>query len=285
MVRYSLDRMSFATGLTSQPSVQYRKNRYFYLMYDIPYIVAFAGISLALHASGWRGVIASWQPAMWLILPVVAYLHVLASVFIHNASHLNFPRAINRVLGEVLGVLVVVRFANWEILHVRHHRHADDPARDPHAMQPSFWRFLFETMVLNLERQLQNEHYDRFGDTPANHRYERVRSILSFSGEASCLVFWYYLLGFQAFVFLFVPAQLIGWTVVSHFNWVTHNGHSKTRDYHPINLDTGPYWIGNRIWFGLYMHANHHKRACLFNPMHFGRVLAAQALRASRATP
>ena len=176
------------------PSQQYRKNRYFYLAYDIPYIVVFVCASAALRASGWSGVIRHWEPAMWLLLPALCYLHVLASVFIHNASHVNFPRAINRVLGEVFGLLVVVRFANWEILHVRHHRHADDPARDPHAMQPNFWRFLIETMLVNLERQLQNVHYDRFGDTPANHRYERLRSVLSFTGEATCVVLWYYVL-------------------------------------------------------------------------------------------
>ena len=267
--------MSFAASLTRQPSLQYRNNRYFYLGYDIPYIVAFVSVSLALRAAGWRGVITHWEPAMWLLLPAVTYLHVLASVFIHNASHSNFPRSINRVVGELLGVLLVVRFANWEILHVRHHRHADDPERDPHAMQPRFWRFLVQTMLLNLERQLQNVHYDRFGDTPRNHRYERLRSVLSFCGEATCVVFWYYALGFQAFVFLFLPAQLLGWIVVSHFNWVTHNGHSKTRDYHPINLDAGPYWIGNRIWFGLYMHANHHKRVSAFNPMDLEPALAS----------
>jgi stearoyl-CoA desaturase (delta-9 desaturase) len=65
---------------------------------------------------------------------------------------------------------------------------------------------------------------------------------------------------------------------VSHFNWVTHNGESKANDYHPINIDSGLYWLGNRIWFGLYMHKNHHERANIFNPLHMEAIVAARAL-------
>ena len=74
-----------------------------------------------------------------------------------------------------------------------------------------------------------------------------------------------------------VPAQALGWMHVAHFNWVTHNALSKTGDYKPINIDTGVYWLGNRIWFGLYMHANHHKRANIFNPLKMDEVLARRA--------
>lgn len=266
--------------LGTLPSILYRKDRYFYLNYDIPYLIAFVASSWWLFQSGFRGL--SFQPWMWLLLPPIIYLHVLASVCIHNATHVNFPRAINRALGEILGVILVVRFANWEVLHVRHHRYPDDSTRDPHPMQPNFWAFLFNMMVVNLERQLQNIHYDQFGDTPARRRYERVRSVLSFSCEATCVMFWYALLGGDAFWYLFVPAQLVGWTVVSHFNWVTHNGESAEKDYHPINMDSGLYWLGNRIWFGLYMHKNHHDRANIFNPLRMEQVLARRAsLKAS----
>lgn len=268
---------SLAASLTSQPSASYRKNRYFYLGYDLPYLVTFTCLCTFLWRSTWNGI--SWQSWMWLLLPPIVYLHVLASVCIHNASHGNFPRAINRLAGEILGVLLVVRFANWEILHVRHHRHADDAERDPHHMQPNFWRFMGEMMLINLERQLQSIHYDQFGDTPQSRRYERFRSVLSFTTEATCVAAWYLLLGFDVFWFLFVPAQLLGWTVVSHFNWITHNGESTTCDYRPVNIDRGIYRLGNRVLFGLYMHANHHKRVDIFNPMRMDEVLAHRAAR------
>lgn len=252
--------------LTAQPSTLYRKNPQFYLVYDLVYIVGFAAVTAAIWGLGWRGVVSAWTQELWLLLPAVLYLHVLANVCVHNACHGNFPRSINRIVGEILGVVVVVRFASWEIIHVRHHRYPDDPTRDPHYVQPSFARFLAH-MAVNVERQLQNIHYDQFGDTPANRRHELIRSVVSFVGGVACVVFWFVLLGPSVFFFLFVPAQLFGWMVVSHFNWSTHNASSITGDFRPVNLDTGLYWLGNRILFGLYMHANHHKRAFLFNPL------------------
>ena len=36
----------------------------------------------------------------------------------------------------------------------------------------------------------------------------------------------------------------------------------------------------NKIWFGLYMHANHHKRANIFNPAKMDEVLARRQARA-----
>ena len=51
-----------------------------------------------------------------------------------------------------------------------------------------------------------------------------------------------------------------------HFNWSTHNAFSPTRDFKPVNLNHGYYWIGNKLFFGIYMHANHHKRTNVLNP-------------------
>ena len=39
------------------------------------------------------------------------------------------------------------------------------------------------------------------------------------------------------------------------------------------------YWLGNRLWFGLYMHANHHTQASLFNPMKYDQRQAEKAAR------
>ena len=51
------------------------------------------------------------------------------------------------------------------------------------------------------------------------------------------------------------------------------------QDYKPVNLDHGIYWFLNRVCFGLYFHANHHKNAGLFNPMHLDKVLAKKAAK------
>ena len=55
---------------------------------------------------------------------------------------------------------------------------------------------------------------------------------------------------------------------IVHFNWSTHNASSRAKDFHPVNLNHGLYKLGNKLLFGIYMHANHHKRANAFNPTH-----------------
>lgn len=272
--------MSAPNGLahffTAQPSVQYRRNKWFYFQYDGFYLAVFLALDAWLLATG-TGPLVQWKWSYLWLLPLVCYVHVLLNVFVHNCCHGNFPRAVNRLIGEIAGVLVITRYASWEIIHQRHHRYSDDPDKDPHNVMPSFLRFLARTMLVNVERQLQNQAYDQFGDTPENRLREKVRSVLSFSVMLPLIFGAYLLLGWEAFFFLFVPAQAFGWMIVAHFNWATHNAHSKTGDYRPVNLNHGLYRIGNAIWFGLYMHANHHKRANIFNPAKMEAVLARRA--------
>ena len=33
-----------------------------------------------------------------------------------------------------------------------------------------------------------------------------------------------------------------------------------------MNLNHGYFWLGNKLFTGIYFHANHHKRPHLFNP-------------------
>ncbi len=270
-----------ATTFTAQPSVQYRRNKWFYFLYDGAYFVGLTALCAVLLIRGTPPLFSTWSWWYLAWFPVVLYVHILLNVFIHNCCHGNFPRSVNRLIGEVAGLIVITRYASWEIIHQRHHRHSDDPEKDPHHVMPSFVKFLAETMLFNVERQLQNQAYDQFGDTPANRRRERIRAVLSFATMLPLLLAWYLLLGPYVFLFLFAPAQALGWIHVAHFNWATHNAHSPTGDYKPVNLNHGLYAIGNKILFGLYMHENHHRRANVFNPAKMDEVLARRA--ASRA--
>lgn len=264
---------------TAQPSVQYRRNEWFYFQYDGLYMAAFLALDAWLLATG-TGPVIEWQWWYLAFLPLVIYVHILLNVFVHNCCHGNFPRSINRLVGELAGVLVITRYASWEIIHQRHHRYSDDPEKDPHHVLPNFWWFLARTMLINVELQLQNQAYDQFGDTPRNRLREKIRAVFSFSVMLPLIFAAYLLLGWEAFFFLYVPAQAVGWVHVAHFNWATHNAHSATGDYKPVNLDSGWYRLGNKIWFGLYMHANHHKRANIFNPAKMDQVLARRQARA-----
>ena len=73
----------------------------------------------------------------------------------------------------------------------------------------------------------------------------------------------------MGFFFFFVPASILGFFHLVHFNWSTHNAAKPEEGFFPVNLDRGYFWIGNRIWFGIYYHGFHHKQANLFNPMRY----------------
>jgi fatty acid desaturase len=251
--------------LTSLPFTQFRRNRYFYLWYDGFYAALCVALLAAMHYGHYQPFVQHWDNRFLLLLPLVCHAQILCSVFIHNCTHNNFPRIVNRVIGELCGVVVLTRFASWEVIHQRHHRFTDDVERDPHPALSSYWVFLVNT-VLNVERQLQKIYFEIYGETEENRRYERFRAYVSYATNLLLIAAWYTFLGPIAFFFFFVPASIVGFLHLVHFNWSTHNAFSPTKDFKPVNLNQGYYWIGNIIWHGIYMHANHHKRANIFNP-------------------
>lgn len=257
---------AITASLVQLPFMQLRRNRYFYLWYDATYFVlCLAAIGL-MHAASWQPLLATWDwKTLAILLPLVCYAQILCSVSIHNCTHNNFPRLINRLVGELCGVVVLTRFASWEIIHQRHHRYSDDVEKDPHPIGPSYWRFLVATIV-NVEHQLQRIYFELYGDTPENRAFEKRRAWVSYVTNIVLVYTWYRFLGPVAFLGLFLPSSLVGFFHLVHFNWSTHNAFSPTHDFKPVNLDHGFYKIGNILWFGIYMHANHHQKTNYFNP-------------------
>lgn len=256
---------AIVSTLTSLPFTQLRRNRYFYLWYDGFYAALCVTLLAAMHLGRYEPFIRAWDNRFWLVLPLACHAQILCSVFIHNCTHNNFPRAVNRLVGEICGVVVLTRFASWEVIHQRHHRYTDDLDKDPHPVIGSYWGFLVKTIV-GVERQLQSIYFELYGDTPENRRYEQIRAYVSYATNILLIATWYTFLGPIGFFFFFVPSSIVGFLHLVHFNWSTHNAFSPTGDFKPINIDKGFYKIGNVLWHGIYMHANHHKRANLFNP-------------------
>jgi stearoyl-CoA desaturase (delta-9 desaturase) len=252
------------SAVLQHPQQQFRRHRHFYLAYDATYAVVCAALVALKFALGLPAIFA--RPTLgWLALvPLTLYAVVIAHLSIHNAVHGNFPRAYNRVLGEVLGFFVVVRFASWTMVHLRHHRYTDHCERDPHPTFPSFWKTVTHTVV-NVEAQLMRECFDRWGDTAANRAAETFRAKVSYATNVLVLAAWLAYLGPWFFALVFVPANVFGALFIMHFNWSTHNG-PRGGDFGPVNLNHGYYWLGNKIFAGIYMHKNHHDRPYLANP-------------------
>jgi fatty acid desaturase len=268
---------------TKYPVYHFMRSRWFYPVYDGVWLVLLVGVMLALRQAGFAGIVQEFgelRPSYFLAVVPLTYLLIMGNVFAHNAAHRNFPKAINRVIGEIAGVLVLTRYASWELIHLRHHRYSDDAERDPHNCLPGFWLHFLPHFVLNVERQLKQNFYDYHGGaTPENVRFEHLRAVLSFGASLALIVLYERLLGLPVFLAVFVPAQIITIVHLAHFNWSTHNGFSKDADYHPINLDRGLYWLGNRVFFGIYYHDNHHRMVKAFNPRYCGDLLEERARR------
>jgi stearoyl-CoA desaturase (delta-9 desaturase) len=246
---------------------QFKKNRRFYLQYDAFYLGLAAVAALLMFAFHWRPLdsYVTWTPLHFVLgVPALIYFLICCHLWIHNATHGNFPRYLNRIIGEVLGVVVFVRYASWDIVHMRHHRFSDDTVKDPHPNYPSYWKSFFSSIIY-VERQLQQQYCDVWGDTEENRRYEAFRAKVSYGTNVVLAVAWYQLLG-PIGLSMWLPCNIIAAAFVAHFNWSTHNG-GAGRDFRPVNLNHGYYWLGNKLFTGIYFHANHHKRPHLFNPM------------------
>ncbi len=268
-------RMSAASvsPLRTLPFAQLRQNRYFYLYYDGFYALLASTLLTLMAVTGHRGLYGenAWLGAFqWWHLaffPLVTYAIILGHVFAHVCTHNSLPRPWNRIVGELCGVLVLTRFASWEVVHQRHHRFSDDVEKDPHPCLPSYFRHFWLT-ISNVERQLQQTYFDLYGDTPENRAYEKKRAYVSYGTNILVIAAWFLFLGPIAFLVFFVPASILAAFHLVHFNWSTHNAHSPIADYKPVNLNHGYFKLGNRLFFGIYMHANHHKWPNVLNPRH-----------------
>jgi fatty acid desaturase len=252
--------------LTTLPYAQFKRDPHFYAKHDTIYLLVFGLASAGLVLSGYEAPVREWQWWVPLLLLPGTYLMIMAHVFAHNASHGNFPKPINRIVGELVGILVVAKFASWEIVHRRHHRYSDDPVKDPHPAERGYWSFAKNTLI-KVEQQLRQEYFDVHGSGPDQLRYENFRSVFSFISGTAIFVFFFFLFGPILFFVVYVPAFVFAGLFVIHFNWSGHNAHTKDGTIEPTNLDDGWFWIGNRLFFGIYYHGNHHRMARAFNPM------------------
>jgi stearoyl-CoA desaturase (delta-9 desaturase) len=254
-------------ALTAHPSNQFRKNPNFYFQYDGFWFFVFSAVLLTFWLTGFKPLIGG--PEWWFAAaaPVLLFGLIWAHLLIHNATHGSLPKAINRVAGELLGLIVVVRFASWDIIHMRHHKYSDDREKDPHPNFPSFWKTVFHT-IINVERQLFQQYFDTWGDTPQTRNHEKWRARMSYGTNIVLIATWLWLLGPAFFLLVFAPMNLLAGLFVIHFNWCTHNGEAATRfeDMRPVDLTALRYRIGNKLFCGIYAHRTHHEKAYLFNP-------------------
>ncbi len=223
---------------------------------------ALAFLALLLNADG-----PAFDPRYLLLVPLGVLFGLYMLALTHVAGHRSLrPRWLNRVLGEVFSVPQLIGFAGWCVTHILHHKHADDPERDPHPTgQHSFFAFS-AFMKKSIVRRLRAAYLEAFGDSRRSRRLWLATELALVANRLTRALFMLVLLGPVGFVFFFLPSFVGSTLFFIHFNWAAHRPLGDGR-WGIVNLDEGWYYkTVNTLLLGSYYHKNHHLHPSLINP-------------------
>jgi fatty acid desaturase len=227
-------------------------------------VLAANALAIALALTHYGPELRLWHLAL---IPLGAYAGMLNVAVIHNCAHGNFrPRWMNRAVGELCSLHLMSGFPGFAILHLLHHRHADDPVNDPHPNgEKTYWQYL-NGLKGSLGAAFRRFHDRHWGNVPgATTRWKAARALLSVNRVLRALLMLF-LFGPLGFAFFFVPSLVANHLIYSHINFATHahqaDGRVEIRDLD----DNWGYRLMNRILMGVYLHGTHHRHAHLLNP-------------------
>jgi stearoyl-CoA desaturase (delta-9 desaturase) len=230
-------------------------------------VIFFCGLYW-LHSSDFYRFNFSW----WYIalMPLAIYLGGLSVVCIHNATHKSFGhRWRNLAFGHLAGSHQLWGFKGWKLMHLIHHQYAENEERDPHWHGDiSFWRFCC-IMPFRANTVIRKRYHEHWGGEQKT-LWLQSRPFTLFTGVsliASNILCWYMLLGPGLFIFLYLPSFAAMYLLVVDINYSTHPCDPLTGETKPTNFNTTLFHrMANALWFGIYFHANHHRKPLLFNP-------------------
>ncbi|MEM6897132.1 MAG: fatty acid desaturase [Pseudomonadota bacterium] len=143
------------------------------------------------HLAGHLGLIAltgTWIALGWPLWQAVVVVHGVALVFLftleHEATHKTPFRSawLNEAAGHLAGLVLLLPFQWFRLFHMAHHRHTNDPARDPELAgpRPDTWpRFLLYTSGLPYWRAMAAVVVENAFSTPdAPYLTRRARPAL-----------------------------------------------------------------------------------------------------------
>lgn len=233
----------------------------------------------ALFAVALGALVYRWHDPVfyaWSFSPVRAVLYVLigvylggiSAVFIHNATHKSFPnRWLNEICGQLAGIHQLWGFMGWRIIHLFHHSYSDRTDRDPHPPKGKTFGHFLRVMFIGSSRSISERYREHWGMSARTRLLHAGVMVTFHIMAAGYLFFWYALLGPQAFVFGYIPSLVWNHVMFASINYHCHPVNPETGETHAVNLnDTLFHRVANALWFGIYFHGNHHRKATLFNP-------------------
>ncbi len=234
-----------------------------------------------LVALGATGAIVAWAGATWWLAPALA-VHGVVLIFLfaplHETIHRTAfeSRALNDAVAWICGAVILLPPEFFRAFHFAHHRHTQDPARDPELalLQPDdlgryllrvtglpYWRERIATLLRHALTGRVAQPFVTARLKPAVVREARLL-LLSYAGIAAASVA---LESWAALLYWVVPAVL-GQPALRLYLLAEHTGCPLVPGMLENSRTTRSTWLVRRLAWNMPYHAEHHAYPAL--PFH-----------------
>lgn len=239
-----------------------------------PTILLFAGATLCFCLS--VGLVAARALPLWagmLLNSVIAYVMYTP---LHEAVHglicrgSKRRRAINDWIGRISGMTALVAFDAFRILHLHHHRHVNDPERDPDFWLPksSPWLAPLNVFAGFYHTYVETARLARETGDTRGLRASKIRWLLVLGGLGIAATTGYVL---EYFMLWIVPGIIGLSAILLVFGWLPHRPFLSSTPV-AIRLDTGPQpW--RSLWHVVSIAQSHHLFHHAFPRLPFFRLV------------
>lgn len=179
-----MDHIEFANGLKAREKVALNaRNRFAGLLHLAVHVVVILGLAVVVM---WGGLLG------WLAMVPLGIVLVFLFTLEHEATHKTpFENMwVNEVAGHVCGVILLLPFQWFRYFHLAHHRHTNDPDKDPellaggapdtraaliwHVTGMPYWK----GMIRKVWRNAFGENRDPYVPAPAKGRVKREARVM-----------------------------------------------------------------------------------------------------------
>jgi len=243
--------------------IQNKKNKFFLTGYFFAQTLFFAMLCLTLARFELSLDLKFDHFPLYLIIPAF-FIGIKLPTMMHNCFHENYSK-FNYLIGEFTSFFVLMGFGIMCINHTLHHGFADTES-DPHSPHDKSFLTFFFTAIFSGSHIIENRYLDIHGRTYLTRSLFKLNILLHYIGIPLRLLAWFYLLGPELFVYLYIPAFFIYLFAFSHVNYITHAKNDEGETV-ILNKDSNPWYkLINALGDGVYYHKNHHQYPKLFNP-------------------
>lgn len=180
----------------------------------------------------------------------------LAFTPMHDAAHRSVARRawVNEVVGRLAAVTLFGPFPAFRYVHLEHHKHTNDPARDP-----DYWSGLAPAWALPLRWMTQDLHYYvtwlRAG-RPRGELVETIATFVLYAAASAGLI----ATGWGSVVLAWVVASRVAMALLAFgFDYLPHRPHQVTNKedrYRATSVRLG--WFWQVVLLNQNLHLLHH---------------------------